>query len=417
MKLMSEGRGDALRRPGTQRIHTLHLKPARAFPTMRNSPHILIAGGGLDGQLGPGLTVAEQLARKVPDATVTFAGPSGSPDEHVVRSAGYDYLSVPAQPVPTNVKQAIRFVADNVAGYCAARWLFREHQVSLVVGLGGYRSAPVVKAAACRGIPFVLAEQDVAPSRIAQWLGHRSELVCVPFEQTQQQLDAGIQTLCTGNVVGPAFVREYRKQKSTGCSQILRKDPTKKRLLVLEGACQATSLNVTVPGALRQLGATVDDWEVVHQTGEGQLQRTERSYQKAQLDVLAVTRIDELAAIVFQSDLVICRAGGTTLAQLALAGVPALLVPLPEGQGGSQVENAKMFQAAGAASLIEETDQIGSLQSALTRQLKLLLPDAETRAEMSANTAALARPDSSADLADAICDLLFGKRESKRLAA
>ena len=241
----------------------------------------------------------------------------------------------------------------------------------------------------------------------------------MPFEQTADQLDPGINTLCTGSIVSPAFEREYRKQSCnafTSCS-LHNEKGFKKRLLVLEGACGASSLNSTVPGALRQLGSLTDQWEVVHQTGEGQLQRTERSYQKAKIDVLAVTRIDELAAIAFQSDLVICRAGGTTLAQLALAGVPSILVPLPAGLGGSQAANAKMFQTAGASRVIEENDQIGLLQSSLTRELKQLLRDDDRRTAMSDSAAQLARPHASADLADAICDVVYGQRTPKRMAA
>lgn len=382
---------------------------------MPASPHILFAGGGAPSQLHAGLSIAQQLEHKIPDTAITFSGPGSAEARHQVVAAGYEYLTIPARPAPSGPLQALRFVTDNLAGYCSARWMLRERKVSLVVGLGGYGSLPMVKAAACRGTPIVLLEEDVVPGKTVRWLGQRSATVCVAFEQTKPHLPVQTEVHYAGSPVHAGFEQLFHSRRCGSASHEVGQ--TKKRLVVLGGAQGSTALNMVVPGALRQLGPVLDDWQIIHQTGEGQLQETERRYQKSKVDALAVTYIDELAAVLFDSDLVICRSGGTTLAELALAGVPSLLVPRDEGTGGSQLANAKVYCAAGASRMVEEESQIGLFQSALTRELKQLMTCEHLRKQMRAKLVELARPHASADIATTICAALYGESAPKPLAA
>lgn len=427
MKLMSGRRGGVNVASAAQRIQKAsHLACRDTYPTrtilMAGALHVLFAGGGEASHVSPGISVARQLTRRMPEAVITFSGPSNSAQRHRIRSSGFRYLGIPSRPAPRNPAQALRFVTDNLAGYCAAKWNLREQDVSLVVGLGGYDSGPMVKAAIRKGTPVVLLEQDLMPGKLTQSHCQRSALVCTAFEQTKPHLHVLSRSLCAGFPVSPGFEELYRNRRdghhpdctvngSHGGST------KKKRLVVLGGVGGSQALNKVVPGALRQLGSVVDEWQVIHQTGERQLQETERKYQKAKLEVLAVTSIDELASIVFDSDLIICRAGGTTLAELALAEVPALLVPLAEGDHGRQLANAKAFRAAGACRLVEEVSQISALQSSMTRELRELMTDASLRNEMRSKIAAYSRPSASADIAEAICETLYGKRTATRMAA
>ena len=171
-----------------------------------------------------------------------------------------------------------------------------------------------------------------------------------------------------------------------------------------------------MPNALKQIGGCLVDWDVVHQTGEGQLQDTEARYQQAGVEALAVTYIDEIAAVLFESDLVVCRSGGTTLAELTLAGVPAVLVPFPNASDDHQLANAKVFTSAGAAKLIDETSHAGALDQALARELTTLLVDEEIRRDMSLRMQGLARPEAAAEIANAIYETLYGVQNG-RLAA
>lgn len=378
-------------------------------------PHILFAGGGTAGSLSPGLTVAEQIACKMPQALISFAGPSRSQERHAIRGAGHQYLAIPSRPVPHGPWQTVRFVTDNVAGYCAARWLLREQHVCLVVGLGGYTSAAVVRAAVDRGTPIILLEGNAIPGRTTRWLSRSSALVCAAFEEVLPHLHVQTAVKVTGNPVRPSFAALYRRMQQNGCCPQSARSPEdglaeKKRLVVLGGADGARSLNESLPSALQQLGTLRDDWQVIHQTGDGQLRETEERYRQVGVEALTVACIDEIASLLLASDLVVCRASGTTLAELALAGVPALLVPSQLAVDDHQLANAKVFSAAGACRLIDESSQEGALHTALACELKTLISGDNLRAEMSRNMQRLARPEASAEIADAICDTLCGAR-------
>ncbi len=378
---------------------------------MATAPRVMFAGGGTDGHLFPGIAVAAHLVERLPDVGITFAGPGAPRERHAVRAAGYDYLTIPSQPSPQNPLQAIRFVTDNMAGYCAARWMLREQQVSLVVGMGGYTSTAVVRAAAARGVPLVLLEQNAVPSRTTRWLSRSSTLVCAAFDEVRPHLHVQAPVTVTGNPARPEFEAFYENY----CSHT-QKSPARKRMVVLGGAGGARSLNESMPRALQQLGDSLANWQIVHQTGEGQLQETERRYRQAGVEALAVTFIDQIASVLFASDLVVCRSGGTTLAELALASIPAVLVPDPHASDNHQLANAKVFAAASACRWIDESSQIGALDQALARELSPLITDEELLRERGDSMRKMARPDASAEIAAAICDTLYHEHATQMAA-
>jgi UDP-N-acetylglucosamine--N-acetylmuramyl-(pentapeptide) pyrophosphoryl-undecaprenol N-acetylglucosamine transferase len=339
---------------------------------------------------------------------------------------------IPAHAMPRNPLQAVRFVTDNVAGYCAARWMLREQRVSLVVGLGGSTSVAVVRAAVARGIPVVLLEQNAVPGRTTRWLSRAAAMVCAAFEEVRPHLHVQAPVTVTGNPSRAAFEDLYCKvygrsaaaeraassptERAGGfippvsASHLkLHADPRRqRRLVILGGSGGARSLNEAIPSALAKLGDNMNGWQVVHQTGEGQLQETEARYARHGLKVLAVTHIDEIASVLFASDLVVCRSGGSMLAELALAGVPGVLVPYPQAADNHQTANAKVFTAASACRMIDESQQVGVLDAALARELQPLITDHHLREEMGRNIQHLARPQAASQIAAAITDQLVG---------
>ncbi len=174
---------------------------------MSRSPHILFAGGVTPSHLYPGLAIAAKIIERLPEAAITFVGRSRSQEHHIVRSAGFGFANLPSQPVPQRALHAMRFVASNLAGYWAARWFLKEQQVSLVVGLGGPASAATLRAAVSRGVPFVMLEQNVMPSRVTHWLARSAATVCAGFPQTTRHLPSAVPLVITGNPARPAFER------------------------------------------------------------------------------------------------------------------------------------------------------------------------------------------------------------------
>jgi UDP-N-acetylglucosamine--N-acetylmuramyl-(pentapeptide) pyrophosphoryl-undecaprenol N-acetylglucosamine transferase len=378
---------------------------------MQPPVHIVFACGGTAGYLYPGLAVAAQLKARLPGARLTFIGTGKPLERHPVRAGGFEYVTMPAKGVPRNPFRAMRFVTDNVAGYWATRWFLKEQHVSLVVGLGGYANAATVRAATSREIPTVILEQNAVPSHVTRWLARSVDMVCAGFDDVRAYLPPQTPLVVTGNPARPAFERLYRRQSSGFRVQgsepdLLNSEPRTpsllRRLVVIGGSGGARSLNEFMPPALRQLGARLDGWQIVHQTGEGQLQQTIERYQQAGVDALVVSYIDEMAPVMFESDLVVCRAAGTTLAELALAGVPAVLVPYPRDVEAYQLANAELVAAAGAATVIDEASLDDPLDEALVAHLAPLATDDAGRHAMAANMRALARPDAAALITDTI---------------
>lgn len=398
---------------------------------MASPTHIAFAGGGTTGYLYPGLAIAAHVRRRLPAARITFIGTGKALERHPVRANGFQYVTIPSQPVPRNPFRAMRFITDNVAGYWASRWYLKEHHVSLVVGLGGYASAATVRAAASRDIPTLLVEQNAVPSHVTRWLARSAETLCAGFDEVRAHLPAELPLVVTGNPARPAFERRFLEQDSrrnetqAACrvqgqraiANVALAAPRTRRLVVIGGVGGARSLNEHMPRALKSLDGRLEGWEIVHQTGEGQLQHTINRYRDAGVDAVVVSFIDEMAPIMFDSDLVVCRAGGTTLAELALAGVPAVLVPYPRDVEAYQFANADVVAAAGAATVIDEASLDGSLDDALVEQLAPLMTDDDRRRAMAANMRSLARPDAAAQIMDTICRILGAGAGCDRLAA
>ncbi len=395
------------------------------------TPHVLFAGGGSASHLHPGLAVADHLRRQMPGASITFAGSGAARERHTVKLAGHHYTMIPAHPMPRNPLQALRFVTDNVAGYCAARWMLREQRVSLVVGLGGSTSVAVVRAAVARGIPVVLLEQNAVPGRTTRWLSRAAAMVCAAFEEVRPHLHVQAPVTVTGNPSRSAFEELYfkvhgRQVSGMRANALAPASPApatipfssgagprrQRRLVILGGSGGARSLNEQIPAALKKLGDALSGWQIVHQTGDGQLQETEARYTQVGIKALTVTHIDEIASVLFASDLAVCRSGGTMLAELALSCTPAILVPYPRATDEHQLENARVYAAAGACRMIDETQQAGSLDAALARDLLAMISDDRLRADMAANIQKLARPNAAAEVAGAIAQQLCGGMSS-----
>jgi UDP-N-acetylglucosamine--N-acetylmuramyl-(pentapeptide) pyrophosphoryl-undecaprenol N-acetylglucosamine transferase len=374
---------------------------------MPRPPHIVFAGGGTRGQLYPGLAVAAQLAERVPHAMITFVGGGRTGDRHVIRAAGFRHAKLPSRPAPESALNAVRFVTDNVAGYLAARWYLKEKHVTAVVGLGGAASAPTVRAAISRGLPVVLMEQNVVPGRATRWLARSANSVCAGFDQTRAYFPSAVPLTVTGNPARATFQQLHRKNKNEFRT-------ARKRLVILGGSGRYSSINEHMPRALSRLRQQLSGWQIVHQAGDGQLQETERRYHDVCVNAMVFAFIDEMAPLIFGSDLVVCRGGATTLAELALAGAPAVVAPLP-GAMDYQWSNAEVYASAGAVALVDETEDTAPFDDAIVSQLKTLLIDDSRRERMAANMRRLARPDAAANVCNVIYGTLFGN--TVRLAA
>ena len=377
---------------------------------MQPSPHIVFAGGGTAGHLFPGLAVADQLVRDLGRVRITFAG-TGKPFERKhVAADGFEYVAMPCRPFPSRARDAFRFVRDNVAGYYSSSWFLREQQATLVVGLGGYASTPMVKAAFRRDLPAVLLEQNAVPSLATRWLSTKAALICAAFEEVREALRAGVRLRITGNPLHPTFL-SLLESESAAHAALKTKRP--KRILVLGGSSGARTLNQAVPPALYRMGERLENCEIVHQTGERDEQATRTLYGKLGLKATVTAFISNMPRILLDTDLAISRAGGTTLAELAAARVPAILLPYPRAADDHQKSNAEVFQAAGACRILDQREVSGRLDHALAGVISDLLAGELVRQQMSQAMERLARLDATQTVARCIAELALAPETAK----
>ena len=375
--------------------------------------HVVFAGGGTGGHLFPGLAVAERLESELPQVRITFAG-SGRPFEREqVEGAGFAYLALPCRPLPRRLREVYPFVAHNYHGYREAGKFLRHEHVSTVVGLGGYGSVPMSRAAIRRNVPLVLLEQNAVPGRATRWLASRATLVCTAFEQANRYLSSRCPVRVTGNPLRSEFAHPRAAlERSAGNEPGQRRSATPARpsgdnhrskvLLVLGGSSGARSLNQHVPQALHKVGPGLRTWKIVHQTGSADLASTRKLYRKVGLSAIVVAFVAEMARVLAQADLAVCRAGGTTLAELAATGVPAILLPYPHAAHDHQRKNADVFTASGASVTLDERDLPARLDDHLAGAVALMVGNPAKRAAMSRTMRRLAQPDAAWDVATMI---------------
>jgi UDP-N-acetylglucosamine--N-acetylmuramyl-(pentapeptide) pyrophosphoryl-undecaprenol N-acetylglucosamine transferase len=363
--------------------------------TTSRMPHIVFTGGGTGGHLFPGLAVAERLREAFPRLRITFAGGGKPWERDQVTASGFDYLALPCRPWPRRLRDLGRFVVDNAIGYRQARRFLGEQSVAAVVGLGGYTSGPMARAAIGRRIPLVLLEQNVTAGRVNRWLAPRAALVCTSFAQTGDCLPALCRVVHTGNPIRSGFTASGRSRSTDSARQ----------LLILGGSGGARSLNEHVPRVLAQVRTSLTGWQILHQTGPADAEVTRELYRSLGLRARVAPFLADMPGVLASTGLAICRAGGTTLAELAAAGVPAILVPYPYAANNHQRLNADVFAAAGGGLVLDDRDAPGQLEPRLVYHLPELLGDCQRRTAMAHALKQQAKPDAAREVARLVAEL------------
>lgn len=282
----------------------------------------------------------------------------------------------------------VRAGAAILRGVAEALAALRRSRAAVIVSTGGYVSAPVVLAGAVRRVPVVLHEPNAGAGRANRALSRFAARVAVGFEETRAAFPAG-KAVVTGAAIRAPGAPPTRAEARA----MFGLEPDTPTLLAFGGSQGARALNETLLAALDGVAAL--GYQTLHQTGPTQYESRARDEAARRPRYHAVPYIEDMAAAYAAADVAICRAGASTLAEIALFGVPAIFVPLPIA-GGHQRDNAAIYQRAGAADLLEQSDLApDTLCDALAA-----MADPERRARMRAALAPLARPNAAEDIAD-----------------
>jgi UDP-N-acetylglucosamine--N-acetylmuramyl-(pentapeptide) pyrophosphoryl-undecaprenol N-acetylglucosamine transferase len=353
---------------------------------------IVIAGGGTGGHLYPGIAVARELRRQVPDAVVTFAGTARGIESQVVpregfgldvlRSAGLKGMSIPSLArglslLPLSAVDAWRILSRR-----------RPH---LVIGVGGYSSGPVMLLAAARRIPTLLLEQNAVPGFTNRVLAPIVTAAAVTFESSASYFRR--RAIVTGNPVRPEFFEPTAAGPYSGPP----------RILIFGGSQGAHAINMAMVEAAPRLASHPGGLAITHQTGERDLARVRDAYHRANLEARVEPFLYAMDREMTAADLVICRAGATTLAELMAAGRPSVLVPLPTAADDHQRKNAEMMAESGAAEVLEQSQLNGER---LASRIAALAADGPRLRAMAEAARRLAKPDAARAIVEKALELV-----------
>ena len=352
---------------------------------------VVIAGGGTGGHLYPGIAVAREVMRRVPGAQVTFAGTARGLEARVVPREGFELDLIRSAGLKgKSIGPRLRGAALLLPSMKDAWRVLSRRGPQVVVGVGGYSSGPVVLLAALRRIPTLVLEQNAVPGLTNRWLARVVRAAAVTYDETLPFF--GGRGFLSGNPVRPEFL--FARDRPA--------EPRAPRVLIVGGSQGAHAINVAAVAAAPELVRKRPGLELVHQTGERDLAAVDEGYRRAGVAARAQSFLDPMAGEMSVADLVICRAGATTLAELAVLGRPAILVPFPAAADDHQRKNARALVNAGAAEMIDQSELSGpKLADAIDR----LLSDPVRLDTMSQAMQRLAKPDAARRIVDRLLRL------------
>ena len=348
---------------------------------------IVIAGGGTGGHLYPGIAVARELLARRPDAVITFAGTARGIESRVVPREGFELDVLRSAGLKgASISALARGVALLPLSALDAWGILSRRQPSLVIGVGGYSSGPVMLAAVARRMATLLLEQNAVPGLTNRLLARVVGSAAVTFESTRSFF--GRRGFVSGNPVRPEFFATDSSEHGP-----IGGPP---RVLIFGGSQGAHAINMAMVEAAPRLAAA-GGVEITHQTGERDLDVVRNAYRAAGLEARVEPFLFTMDREMKKADVIVCRGGATTIAEFTAAGRAAILIPLPTAADDHQRKNAEVLVAAGAAELIEQKDLSGEL---LATRLLALARDPERRRAIAAAARRFAKPDAAKVIVD-----------------
>jgi UDP-N-acetylglucosamine--N-acetylmuramyl-(pentapeptide) pyrophosphoryl-undecaprenol N-acetylglucosamine transferase len=355
----------------------------------------ILAGGGTGGHVIPALAIAHELRRRY-GAEVAFVGTQKGIETRLVPTAGFELKLIEVGALK-NVSLATRLKTLFALPMAVVRssHIMQEFRPNVVIGVGGYASGPAMLAASLSSIPTVAFEPNVVPGFANRVVAPLVTTAVVHFEESGKYFRRFV---VTGVPVRHAFFELPARPPG--------ERPT---LLVFGGSQGAAAINRVVLESLPDLAVRVPGLHIVHQTGERDYQGAQAAYLHAPLAAEVSPFIDDMPAAFARADLIVCRSGASTVAEIAAAGKPAIFVPFPRAADDHQRRNAEALAARQAAVLIPETELT---RERLVDAVAGLLNDAPARQRMAAAARAMAHENAAGVIAGIAARLAGGNAES-----
>lgn len=358
---------------------------------------ILISGGGTGGHIFPALAIANALRRRNPDTEILFAGAEGRMEMERVPAAGYEIVGLPVAGFDRRrLWRNFAVLIKLMRSMRRARNILRTFNPDIAIGVGGYASGPMLKAAQKAGIPTLLQEQNSYAGVTNKLLARKAAVICVAYDGLERFFPAE-KIIKTGNPVRADIVNSSIDSKQA--KKALGLNPDKPLVLVVGGSLGARTINESIARYINDI--TNSDAQILWQTGKLYADECAQ-IAHGHTDVQAMPFISDMATAYRAADIVVARAGAGTISELQLLGLPSILVPSPNVAEDHQRKNAQALVDANAAVMVLDTDARNQLGNAITS----LLTDENKRNTLARNIRSMAMEQSDEKIVDRIYQLL-----------
>jgi UDP-N-acetylglucosamine--N-acetylmuramyl-(pentapeptide) pyrophosphoryl-undecaprenol N-acetylglucosamine transferase len=349
---------------------------------MSAAAHIVITGGGTGGHLFPGIAIARAFQQRMAEAVILFVGTGRELERRVVKEAGYRHAVIPVRGLKgMGLFRQLRSLAALPGALLRAGAILWQFRPAVVIGVGGYAAGPVCLAAWLLRIPVCLQEQNSLPGITNRLLARLARRIYTSFAASHDHFPAD-KIMLAGNPVREEII-------ALGKANALREPGRPFTVLVAGGSQGARNVNTAVIDMLPH----IDDpgsLTVIHQSGPDDLARVRQAYVAAGIEARVEAFFSDMDRQYARADLVVCRAGATTVAELTCSGLPAIFIPLPHAADNHQEINARAVVEAGGGEMIREADLDGGI---LWQHIRVLRSAPGRLQEMAAQARGLGRPE------------------------
>jgi len=349
---------------------------------------MVIAGGGTGGHLFPGVAVAEEFLKRDEENSVLFIGTERGLEARVLNDLGFELRFITIEGVKGRGLRSLVAFMKMPWSLLQSVGIIRSFSPDVVIGVGGYASGPAVLAAWLMGIPTAIAEQNALPGATNRILATFVRRVFVSFPESLKWMPPA-KTVVSGNPIRAGFF---------AAGPEIVKTADRFTVLVFGGSQGAHRINQAVRDALPYLEGWRDRLRFIHQAGEKDAGEVEKAYQERGIEADVLPFIRDMASAYRSADLLICRAGATSIAEITACGKAAVFIPFPFAVNDHQTGNARVLVEAGAAEMIAEKDLTGEK---LAHCIRRLSTDPARLRAMEEKSRSLGNPGAAADIVDA----------------
>jgi len=363
---------------------------------------MIIAGGGTGGHLFPGIAIAEEVMKRDRNNGLLFVGTARGIENRVLPDLGLDLALIDVAGIKgKGLTGKIGAVAKLPRSFLQSGRIIRSFSPDMVLGVGGYASGPAVLTAHLMGLKTAVAEQNAFPGMTNRILGHFVDKIFITFPESANFFPRG-KSLYTGNPVRAAFSSALENQEDAGTDR-------KFNLLIFGGSQGARAINQAALAALDYLEDIKEKLHIIHQTGAQDLDEVCGAYKSRGFDAEVHSFIMDMPRIYGKANLLVCRAGATSIAELTASGRASILIPYPFAANDHQTKNAEVLGRAGAAKMIPESELSGKR---LAETILALYRAPDRIARMEESSRELARIRAAAEIVDECVSLIDKKRGS-----